>query len=200
MLLSFFLITSNVALSSLASLTAKLSVPEFNLQVVHRTFEHPATYQTDPYTGENVTITAAYQDTITYAVVRIKNQAFSPYHSNGQLIELYYYVQSKGHFSNNWISDNQFDERVKQSESDYTTIEYDVNNTSPDAQVDYRVAAVTGYIYELDTHANLNRYVDAFATVDSSNWSNTQTIAINYNYSSTTTSPPPSPTTTAPSY
>jgi hypothetical protein len=81
----------------------KPSVPEFTLEVVHSSDDHPAIYSIDPYTGENMTIVQARVDYITEIVITIKNQPFTPYKdSNGNWIELYYNVQSKGHFSDSW--------------------------------------------------------------------------------------------------
>lgn len=182
-----------IANSSGAEAMAKPSVPEFSLKVTQNTVDYPGVYEINPYTGENVTVTPPYQYTFKYVKLTIKNQPFTAYQdSEGNLVDLYYYIQSKGHFAKYFNSNGEFDHRDKQSSSEYTTISYEVSNMSPNGQIDYRVAAEAGYMYEIDQQTNLNRYVNVFATVDSSDWSNVQTA--NLADGVVSTSPYPSPT------
>jgi hypothetical protein len=173
---------------------SKPSVPEFTLKVVHYTYDHPAVYGIDPYTGKNVTITPAEHQETTEIVVNITNQQFTSYQdSSGNIIKLYYNVRSKGHFSdsNSWGSGVIEDVLVQNSS--YIWYRYPADGYSIDTQLDYQVQAMTGYYKDVP-----NPYFrDSVFVGEGSGWSNTQTISIlSGNWTNTATpSPLASPTT-----
>ena len=193
--------------SAFAQSVPKPSVPEFTLKIVHRSYDHPAIYKIDPYTGENVTIVQEKHDESTEIVATIKNQPFTPYEdSDGNWIELYYNVQSKGHFGDSWntisyLYDNGW---LTQSDSDYTTRSFPANSTPTNAQVDFRVQAMIGYFH--DVYYGLTVSTLEFVG-ETSDWSNILTLRMSDgtvtqspSSSSPTTTPDQTPTPSPTNY
>ena len=58
------------------------SVPEFSLRFVDASYDVPTTYTIDDYTGQNITHPGYHVENRTIEV-RIKNQPFTSYESNG---------------------------------------------------------------------------------------------------------------------
>ncbi len=166
--------------SAYAQTTPKPIVPEFTLEVVRSSYEHPAVYSIDPYTGENVTIVQARVDYVTEIVITIKNQLFASYKdSNGNWIELFYNIQSKGHFSHSWNTiSNMYDiGPLKQSDTGFTTQSYWANSTPANAQIDFRAQAMIGFYHDVYTGQTLNGYSPVFVGENSA-WSSIQTLNI----------------------
>jgi hypothetical protein len=180
MLLLTLMVCSSIVFLPISSAAPALSVPEFSLKVTQDTYDHPGIYRFDPYTGENVTVAEPYKDVLKHLIVTINNQQFTPYTDpDGHQIELCYSVRAKGNYTDSWDNDNAYDSFTKQNtDSDYTIVEYNVNDTSPNTRIDFQVSAVAGYYFERDTYGIINRYVTDFSTVESSQWSETQTITI----------------------
>ena len=166
----------------------KPSVPEFTVKLVAHPYDVPSTTTTkiDPYTGkETVITTPGYRVENRSIEVVIKNQPFTPYtDADGKEINLYYNVRVKGHFGEYW---EELYSRYKdhpsaipvQSSSEFTVLSLSANY--PDgAQVDFQVEAILGYYYnELAGRPIVPLYV--LGSVDSSGWSSTQTLTIDWN-------------------
>ncbi len=187
-----------------------------------------STTATDSYTGEEkvTTITGYHIQNATF-VVTIKNQPFASYAASDHQVSLYYGVQVKGHFSTYWgnttfyQNDQPF---LGVSDGKYTTVVFGLggNNGTYDpesgrqgfmgasfiggsygGQADFRVIAVAGYYISVQDPPNpfnvRHPYHLEFITVQTSDWSNAQTLTISENsISSPTSNPTASPTTTSP--
>ena len=100
----------------------------------------PTTYTTDPYNGETITHQGYHVENKSIEV-RIKNQPFTSYtDAEGHEINLYYNVNSKGHFEESWTSS----ERHRASTSEYTVINLPESYPA-NATVDFQVDAILGY-------------------------------------------------------
>ncbi len=186
-----------------AQSTPKPSVPDFTLRLEHNTYDQPAVYVTDEYTAGQKLVTPANHDEITYIVITIKNQPFTPFkdltaEKNSSQVKLCYWVQYKGHFSNNdWSTIVPTDQAfLKQSDSDYTFRSYNFNNTAVGGQIDFRVAAVVGYEWEWSYGVLLEG--TSFKTLTSSDLSAVQTITITSDNSTKVTTSEPVATLTPP--
>jgi hypothetical protein len=127
--------------SAFAQSIPKPSVPEFTLKLVDNSYSVPATVTIDPFTGANVTQPSHRVDNKTIEVI-IKNQPFNPIliqEGNSNWTTAFYYnVHFKGHYSGDWIPIYFYgDPFPTPSNSDYTTIEYPLELTSPNASSYY---------------------------------------------------------------
>jgi hypothetical protein len=97
---AFFLMSSTAYVS-----TTKPAVPEFSLILVKHTYDLPPLATTNPFTGENRTITGRHWEWLTIDVL-IKNQNFDG--TTNCSINFYsglmYNVRYKGHYSNDWTN------------------------------------------------------------------------------------------------
>ena len=174
------------------------SIPEFTVNFV------PASYSvttTNPYTGVNTTQTF---DNSTIEVI-IKNQPFTAYYdaSIDQNISLYYNIQDKGHYTENWVDiysgyDNP-NPYPTPSNSEYTVISMP-SNYPTGGKVDFQVEAMIGYINETYYMVWAGptagpKFIFSFVG-EKSGWSNTQTITIGE--ASNSSSPPPTSTPSIP--
>ena len=101
-ILTIIIVTSSLLLIPLvnAQTIPKPSVPEFTLKYVDNSYDVPSTYGIDPFTGKNVMTQAGYHIQNKSIEVIVKNQPFSSYRNeNNSLIELHYYILTKGHYS-----------------------------------------------------------------------------------------------------
>ncbi len=206
----------------------KPSVPQFTLQYFDYISNIAPTTSTNPYTGQNVTTSHGstfYNETVVFT---IKNQPFTPYtDSNGKYIGIYYNFRYKGHYEDQWTYlpfnpdgvtgsawGGMFDRSLpyfSQSGSDYTTFVFALTDFVPygqpalpvGGQLDFQLQAQIGNIsYASEGTQSLGNYYSF--TGESSDWSNTQTLTVNYNSNSTasnaslnpTLSPSPEPTST----
>jgi hypothetical protein len=179
-----------------AQSVSKPSVPEFTLEYKTETSFHDAQWKIDPYTGENITITPAYSENWSEIVLTIKSQPFTSFKdSNGNWIELYYIVASKGNYETLWenISTGS-GERLTQSDSEYTSIGYSAQFYPPNAKVDFRVEAMIGYFKDSSLPSYLG--IPPIFVGKESGWSNTLTISIPDSLVSVSSSPNPNPTQT----
>jgi hypothetical protein len=177
----------------------KPSVPEFTVKFVDNSYDMPATFSIDPYTGENVTNPSHRVENKTIELT-IKNQPFIPYNEGGWLISFYYNVRVKGHYAENWIS--LYSPAVvplNPSNSDYTVLSFPLtlSPTQPDqgyslesydsntdsysprltglpsnAQIDFQVEAMIGYVSRTEEFASWH------FTGEASGWSDTHTLTI----------------------
>jgi hypothetical protein len=211
-----------VQASTGASGIPKPSVPEFTLKLVGDSYDVPATYSTDPYTGAKVLVEPAHHVNNGTMELWITNQPYS--YSNGSTFHIYYDVRIKGHFEQGWLDlyppyqqalgpNGDYGTFVAnncpiQSNSTYTIISYSAVNPPqtapsatypPNSQVDFRVTAIVGHDSQVWGYAHLGgpgSYFPAIAFDTMSDWSNTQTITISESQTPTS-SPSPSPTATS---
>lgn len=188
------LIASSMTTIQLSLATSTPSVPEFTVKYVDYSYDTPATYGTDTYTGQTiVTNPSNHVDNRTVQIV-IKNQPFTAYtNENGREINLFYNVRYKGSFGENWTM--MFGEQAQMlgGTNPYLTYGYATQDpTSSDTtviltlpwnivsgQMDFQVKALIGY-----TNRSLAQGGIMYArwTYDfygqESGWSSTQTITI----------------------
>ena len=207
----------------------KPSVPQFTVQYIDYITNIAPTTSTNPYSGENVTTSYGstfYNETVVFT---LKNQPFTPYNdSNGNYIGIYYNFRYKGQYEDQWTyTPFNPDELTAapwggwlfrhslpyfpQSSSDHTTFVFTLTDFVPynspalpdGGQLDFQLQAQIGNIsYASEGTQSLGNYYRF--TGESSDWSNTQTLNINYNLNSTasnaslnpTLSPSPQPTST----
>jgi len=195
-----FLVLSLVflVLSSLLIITAtpatvqaatKPSIPQFTVKLVDSSYDVPpsTTATVDQYTGkETTTTTPGYYVENKTIQITIKNQPFTPYtDTNGITYYLYYTVQSKGRFGEdwqNWGSTVQIKNPYGGgfvSSSEYlqgSIVSGSANGYTNGAQVDFRVEAIIGhYVPDSPDHMFPQYW---FETDVSSGWSSVQIITI----------------------
>ena len=178
------------------------SVPEFTVKFVNSSYEVPASYSIDPYTGKNMTTPSYYVEN-SYIIITITNQPFTPYviDSNGNRVNLLYNVRMRGQYTENWTNlyNNLMDYPLS-SVSNYTVLSFPVNTNASNSlsipagtQVDFQVEAMIGY----------GQVFEGFGTPlifhgEISNWSSTQTITINHDSTAVNSSTSPNSTLTTP--
>jgi hypothetical protein len=106
LLITVLMLSSLVMVGSVfAQSIPEPSVPEFTLKYVDTSYDVPAAYGVDPYTGMNVMTQAGYHEQNKSIEVTITNQPFTNYKdANGNNIRLYYDIRWKGHFGDYWHS------------------------------------------------------------------------------------------------
>jgi hypothetical protein len=205
--------------SAFAQSIPKPSVPEFIIKLVDSSYDVPATYSTDQYTGEKVLLEPAHSvDNRTFELW-IKNQQYT--YSNGSSFRVYYDIRTGGHFGggvdlyypSNWLLGPDSDRRAPfisrntpmQSTSDYTVIILSAVNPPqsawnvtypPNARVDFQVKAMIGHDSYAFGYAHIGgpgELTSAVAVAAESDWSNIQTINLTDGSVSTSTSPNPTP-------
>jgi len=171
---------------------SKPSVPQFTVKFVDSSHDVESYTSTtiDEFTGKETIIThpSHHVDQRTIEVT-IKNQPFTPYiDASGEKCGLYYRVEFKGHFSDNWrpFVDSHIVGYYYQSDSAYTVLTYtafsSVSQFEAGAKLDFRVRAAIAF-----TGDNLW-----------SDWSKVQTLTIPAynNEAPNQNEPTPSPTYT----
>lgn len=185
-----------------AQAVPKPSVPEFNVKLVDNSYNVPATYSIDQYTGEKILVEPAHHvDNRTFELW-IRNQPYT--YSNGSTFRVYYDVMTGGHFGggvdlyypSDWLQDEYSDERAPfisegtpmQSNSGYTVVSLSAVNppqTSwnttypPNAKVDFQVKAMIGHDSQAWGYAHIGSLRSsgpAVAVAAESDWSSIQTI------------------------
>ena len=203
--------------SASAQSIPKPSVPEFTVKYVDRSYDTPPTYGIDQYTGKTVITKASEHIDNRTIEITIKNQPFTPFtdESSGKFINLYYNVQHKGSFGQEWTwlfgvermesfgSTDPYSTwgyPSQDSASQYTIVSYTLPwNIPSEGQMDFQVEALTGYV---DKSIDSDRSHITFAVYnytfygEESDWSNTQTITL----SAASVSISPSPSSTMPNY
>jgi hypothetical protein len=154
---------------------------------------------TDPYTGVNTT----RQVNNSTVEVTITNQPFSPYYYSyeyqGTTItkntSLWYDVQFKGHFAQDWTDANLDDLATQSISSTYTVISLPQTTIiDPVAYpnggaVDFRVIAITGGWFPVVLYSDVNLPMNFISK--NSSWSNMQTINLTYGSVAVSTSSNP---------
>ena len=174
--------------------TPKPSVPEFTVKFIDASYDVPTTYTIDPYTGQNITHLGYHVENRTIEVI-IKNQPFTSYESNGQIVDFYLNVRIKGSYAENWtIIYNADFGYPTQSKSDYTKISYSLDeyeypfwdNLNQGGTVDFQVEALIGSV-----HRDASTFWAPWVfDGEVSGWSNTQTVTVE------SQTPSPEPTST----
>ncbi len=198
----------------------KPSVPEFTVKLVDRSYDVPETSAINQYTGQTVITPAHHVQNYTVELT-IKNQPItSTVIEEGTATwnaELRYDVNVKGHFAQNWTIMYLLFEGPKPSNSDYTTITYELvsspnhpeqgfelrsffddiygSNTITgipgNSRLDFRVRAMYGAMHRgnnPDATNPLERYPWVFDG-EISDWSSTQTVTIGSSESTPTANP-----------
>jgi hypothetical protein len=175
------------------------SVPEFTAKFVDFSYYVPTTTSIDPYTGQNITNQGYYVENRTIEL-SINNQPFSSYYGIYPDY-FYYFVQEKGHFSENWTEINGPNSGfLLKSSSDYTIVYYSLEGGAPfwngisSGQVDFQVEAAVGGIYRISPQFASGYEFEGVT----SGWSNTQTVAIPASSTSASSSPASTSTPTVP--
>ena len=195
MLITVLVLSSLILVgSAFAQSTPKPSVPKFTLNFVTESKEIAPSTTIDPYTGKNIT-QPGYVLTYRIIEITVKNQPFSPYtDANGNYINVYYNVSFKGHYGDAWshYPDSTYMSVFNASASDYTVIRMSLGNypsTLDGSQLDFRLEALIGH-YNYDQSPDGTKYVTGFSVIESSGWSETQTITVGESQNSS-----PEPTT-----
>lgn len=187
-----------------ASFAELTYAPEFTVKIVDHSYDEPPAYITDPYTGESkLAWIGGHVDNKTMDFA-IKNQPFTPYKdTNGNEIELYYNIQTKGQFEN-W-SASGYGDIVPASSSEYTLKSYIVSkpywNLPPGGTVNIRIKVMIGYYTFVPDPLRSGFYHEgqsAFTTLQSSGWSSIQTITMPKETPSSSPASQPAQTTTPP--
>lgn len=179
----------------------KPSVPEFKLKLVDNSYDVPATYSTDPYTGAKVLVESAHHVNNGTIELWITNQQYS--YSNGSTFHIYYNVRTGGHFGSGVELYPPFKQALgpnidsgwfiatnapTQSNSTYTVVSLSsvhppqtapTATYPPNAEVDFQVRALVGHDSKLWGSEHLGgiySYYPAVALDSESDWSNNQTI------------------------
>jgi hypothetical protein len=188
-----------------AQTVSKPSVPQFTVQLVDYSYDVPPSTTTtiDQYTGEkSTTTTPGYRVENKTIEITINNQPFTPYvGTNGITYYLYYTVQSKGRFGEDWQNWGS----TVQTKNPYgggfwpspeysqgSIVSDSANSYTNGAQVDFRAEAIIGhYVPDSPDHMFPQYW---FETDVSSGWSSVQTVTIDrdsFNHST------PNPTTSS---
>jgi hypothetical protein len=185
--------------SAFAQSIPKPSVPEFTLKFVDNSYDVPTTYSTDPYTGATVTHSGYHVQNRTVEV-NIKNQPFTKYEADGQIIDFYLNIRMKGNYAEDWI-DIYSPSRgfLTRSESEYTKIAYSLydnefpfwENFGQSGVVDFQVEALIGSVHRIinGSATNILQMAPWIFEGEESGWSNTQTLTISASSSPNSTSP-----------
>jgi hypothetical protein len=174
---------------------------------------------TNPYTGDKVETTKeGYHIQNDSFVLSVRSQACTiDNEARDSNIGLFFIVQSKGHYSDYWknltyvgnslplmYTNNGYAQKTMQltgnngttyaEEGGYNNYGYDgFVDGQYGGQVDFRAMTIIGYIVVVQDDPNLfnfrHPYHNELVTLQSSNWSNTQTITINGDPTGTPTSP-----------
>jgi hypothetical protein len=181
---------------------SKPLVPEFSVRIAAYPYDVPpeTTTTIDEYTGKETTTTKpGYHVENKSIEITIKNQPFTPYtltehtgynHETGErrtydrnsTVNLYYNIEVKGHFGENWKSvdsgDFTYEGRKSnaQLDSEYTVFTIEADDYPKDTVLDFRVRALTGYYVPYGRSVVIFGY-DFFG--QESDWSETQTINVN---------------------
>jgi len=154
--LAFLMLSSSTLLSVVPVVFGqeefKPLVPEFTVTLIDNSYDVPSstTTVTDPFTGKETTTTRPGRHVVDRTIeVTIKNQPFTSYtNASGHKIDLYYIIEMKGHYSENWgrFTSNMFAAPFcKQYGSDDVVKQVSANDYEDGSQLEFRVKAVVAY-------------------------------------------------------
>jgi len=155
------------------------SVSEFTVKLVAYSYDVPATYIIDPFTGKNMTIQEGFHVENKSVEIAIKNQPG---------YNLFYNVRYKGHFGEEWIEpyhykDDSPNNLPPQSSSGYKVLSISTNYDDG-ALVDFQVQAVSWvyidvFVYDHPWYPELGGYYEQnFTLRGTSGWSKMHTVTI----------------------
>lgn len=171
------------------------SIPEFTLRYIDNSYDVPATYGVDQYTGQTVvTVPGEHVDNRSIEI-KIKNTPFTPYtDKSGNTINQFYNIRYRSTVSENWITmfGNQtqsawtgqtnpyskYGYLIQDYTSEYTTLIYRLTSQTPLAGVfDFQVQTLVGYTIQAPAEGPILFSFAGFTFIgQSSSWSNTQTV------------------------
>jgi hypothetical protein len=168
----------------------KPSVPEVTWEFVDYSYDVPATYETDPFTGESEIDEPGYHRDNRTLVVKLKNQQFVPYeYANGNYASLYYGIRLKGHYEDEWTyaPKPRYYGYHNASDSEYTIISlriasYGLSDIIEGGKIDLQVEALIGNDKRVPTMTPWGESCYYEFTGETSGWS--QTLIITYPYGS----------------
>lgn len=176
------LLTIIVAMSCLTLLVAKpanaqaiptLSAPKFTVKFVDTSYDVPATYGTDPYTGKTVITSGGYHVQNKSIELQITNQVFTPYtDSNGNYVSMYYNVSLKGHFGSDWAYYDYYQgywyandcyQYLEASSQSTTTLTFEIDgNNDTSYQLPYSVSLLNNYHEDIQLDFRVKIYIAYF--------------------------------------
>jgi hypothetical protein len=179
-------VSTSVLVQTVASQSiTKPSVPEFTVKYVDYSYYVEPVYGVDEYSGQTVKTGGGFTYQNKSIEVSIKTQPFVVYTSDGQNIDLYYQIQYKGHFSEQWHTYS-----VARSLDSATVVLFGIDwgsssgptmvfgGLSAGEQVDFQVQAIAGYYTQADNQPMMRGpNYDVFHG-ESSGWSTTQTFTM----------------------
>lgn len=199
-ILLIILALSGVALLQSTAAVPSPSKPQITAQYVDYSYYTPTLYTTDPYTGQQVQTRDSHNYIENRTIlVTITNQPWS-YSADGY--HIYYTVEIKGHFEDNWkqyygiyggVSDgdggrSNFTSGILQTTTQYTKIAVAINEDDgipAEGTLDVRVFAVTSHLAARYTNEHpllippiYYYYGDAPAVDSISDYSNVETVTI----------------------
>ena len=182
--------------------TSKPSVPQISsIKSVDSSYDVPPSSTTDQYTGGTITYPGYCVNQMSIEVT-IKNQPFTPYTvesdnsglygPSGQEFNLYYQVEVKGRFGEDWRSFGDW--CTVQSNSGYTVVSSPVEYVAG-SQLDFRVTAMIGYKYNTIYGSLAGMYIQGpvwgVSVTERGDWSGVKQFTIPDSLSSPTVTFPP---------
>jgi hypothetical protein len=212
-LVTIILLATTVTIFGVTSAQSisKPAIPEFTLKFVDYSYDIPAEYGIDQYTGQTiVTKSGQHIDNRTIEIA-IKNQPFNNYtdSSSGKEINLFYNIRYKGIFTENWtemyggkgkmimydmnsaIAQNGYPTQTYGAM--YTKILFPLSDNIPNnVEIQFQAEALEGYTNKFVQDSRiLFSIVDYNFAGQESGWSNTQTITIGQSSNSISNLTPP---------
>ncbi|MCW3983280.1 MAG: hypothetical protein NWE96_04715 [Candidatus Bathyarchaeota archaeon] len=166
----------------------KPSVPQFTVKLIDSSYYIPASTSVDPYTGAEIT-NQGYHVVNRTIELSIKNKPFTAYESDGQIINYYLNIRTKGNYDKDWIIIYSPSKGyLTQSNSDYTTVVYSLDdneypfwdNIKGEGTIDFQVQALIGSVHRV-YNGSAAEIMDTAPWIfegETSDWSSTQTITV----------------------
>lgn len=180
-----------------AQIITKPSVPEFTLKYLDYSYDIPAEYGIDQFTGQTIVTKSGQHFDNRTVEISIKNQSFNNFTdpSSGKAIDLFYNVRYKGTFTESWAEmyggkgkmvmydmDSQIAQYGYPKQTygaQYTIVSFSLSNIPNNVQIEFQVQALEGYTDRIVQDGRiLFSIVDYEFTGQTSGYSNTQTITI----------------------
>jgi len=208
-MVAIFVLSSIIMVESASGQTIpKPAMPEFTAKYVDNSYTYPPTYGTDPYSGKTIQTGGGFTHYNKTIEISIKNQPFTTYYEDDNLINLYYRVSYKGHFENQC----HYYTKNANLDSDYTSIwfglvwdtwspEVSLGALSAGDKVDFRVQTQIGYFGLRENRLAPTGYSINYDDLhgEASEWSTIQTFVMTGTPDLTPLPPPsPSPTSNSP--
>jgi hypothetical protein len=92
--------------------TQKPTAPQFTIKDSDYSHTVQSTYGIDPYTGKSKIVSDSYRMADRQVQFTIPNQQYNRIDSNGNHIQLYYYIRYKGHYGSTWSDNTDYEDDV----------------------------------------------------------------------------------------